>query len=97
MLSSGFVSAVNSNQDLSSTVKPKSLVWRKQVSRLYRKIKPKAVIDNGGSEDTAETLASTYEDAQLAALQQAMFVVFALSIVSLLLSRSLPAQVPQPA
>ncbi len=98
MLSSGFVSAVNSNQDLSSTVKTQiSGVAQTGVQIVSEDQAKQAVIDNGGSEDTAETLASTYEDAQLAALQQAMFVVFALSIVSLLLSRSLPAQVPQPA
>ncbi len=38
-------------------------------------------------------MAQDYADSQISALQQAIFIVFALMVLSLLLSRHLPAEI----
>lgn len=94
MLSSGFVNAVQTNPQLSESVKTQVTANAESGIDIVSKDQAEqAVLDQGASEETAQTLSQTYEDAQLDALREAMFVIFAISILSLLLSRNLPAKV----
>jgi predicted MFS family arabinose efflux permease len=94
LLTSGFVSAVESNSSLSSGAKSKitsqadtgvQIVSQSQVKQY--------VVANGGSQSTAQTVSDLYEQSQIKALKEALFVVFAALILSLLLSKGLPATV----
>ena len=94
MLTSGFTSAVQSSPDLSQGAKNQvtSLaatgVQVVSQDQAYQFVRAK-----GGSTQTAQTLTDTYEQSQLEALKEGLFVVFAVSILSLLLSKNLPSKV----
>lgn len=97
MLTSGFVTTVQTSDSISSEIK--SVVTQETeegVQIISEEQAVEVVLSRGVSEGEAKELARVYEDSQLAALRQAVFVIFALSIVSLLLSRNLPAHVEQP-
>jgi hypothetical protein len=51
------------------------------------------VISQGGSQATANTVSDIYQQSQLTALREAMFVVFAVSILSIVFSKNLPAKI----
>ena len=93
-LGSGFVSAVQSSPDLSpqakSTISERAATGVGIVSQQQAR---QFVIDQGGSEQTAETASNLYQDAQLTALREAMFIVFAVALLSLVLSKNLPKTV----
>lgn len=94
MLTSGFVTAVQTDTSLPAELK--TVITERSQSGLQIVSEAQAeqiVIEEGVSRADADELTATYESAQLAALRQAVFVIFALSIVSLLLSRNLPANI----
>lgn len=94
ILSSGFVSAVQDSPDLSSKAKQQIISTAQHgVQIVSKNDASKAVTDRGGSHETADQVSGIYQDAQLNGLKQAMFIVFAVSILSLLLSRNLPSKV----
>lgn len=93
-LTSGFIGAVQANTQLSDEVKTRvGELSQAGVGIVSDAQARQIVLDNGGSEATAEVLATTYKTQQLAALRESLFVIFALSVLSLLLSRHLPARV----
>lgn len=51
------------------------------------------IIDNGGSESTAQTVAGLYQESQLSSLRVGMFFVFACLLGSFVLSKQLPSKV----
>jgi MFS family permease len=94
VLTSGFVSAIQSSPDLTSQAKNQIVSQTDQgVQIVSKSTAEQTVIDHGGSPETAQSVADTYQESQLSALKQAMFIVFAVSILSLLLSRNLPSQI----
>lgn len=94
MLTSGFVSAVQSSPDISSTAKHEiSKMADTGVQVVTQSQAKNYVLQKGGSPTAAKTISDTYRDAQIKALKQGLFVVFALSILSLLLSRNLPVKI----
>lgn len=94
MLTSGFTSAVQSSPDLSDNAKVQVANQTSEGVQIVSASQAEQyVIKNGGSPQTAQTIATIYEDSQLQALKEGLFVVFAVSIFSLLLSRNLPAKV----
>ena len=93
-LATGFSSSVIANSTLSTDVKNKvTTATSEGIDIVTAKQAEEIVIKQGGSQEEAKTLASSYQESQLTALRQAVFTVFALSIVALLLSRKLPATV----
>lgn len=95
MLTSGFTSAVQNSNSLSSSDKQAitaksetgvQIVSQKQVQQY--------VVDQGGSQSTAKTVSNIYADSQIKALKQALFVVFVVAFLSFILSRNLPKTVP---
>jgi len=89
-LTSGFVTAVSQ-----STVSPEMKeAITAQASTGVGIVSPseaKAMLmDNGASESTASEVANLYLSSQVDALRTAMFAVFAISLISLVVSRNLP-------
>jgi MFS family permease len=90
-LTSGFTAAIQNNPDLSSQTKNTittqtaggvGIYSGEQVNQL--------VIDNGGSQATAQTITETYQNSQLESLRISMFFVFILLLISLVFSRNIP-------
>jgi predicted MFS family arabinose efflux permease len=93
-LTSGFTQAVQNSSNLSASAKSAiidqsqdgvQIVSQSQVSDY--------VTSHGGSKQTAGTVAGLYESAQLDSLREALFLVFAVALLSLVLARHLPEKV----
>ncbi|HSW85386.1 MAG TPA: MFS transporter [Candidatus Saccharimonadales bacterium] len=94
MLTSGFTSAIQNNTSLSTSTKNKITSTSQNGVQIVSKSEAEQlVIQNGGSQSTADTVANVYQNSQLEALRDSMFVVFAFSIMALFLSRNLPSKV----
>jgi MFS family permease len=92
LLTSGFVSAVQTSSDLSQNVKNQIVDQSKSGVQIVSQSQAEQyVIKAGGSTSTASTVAGLYQDSQIKALKDALFVVFVVSILSILFSRSLPS------
>ncbi|MAP62898.1 MAG: MFS transporter [Microbacterium sp.] len=94
LLAGGFTTAVSENTGISAEQQALvttaiegavPIVSQDEAERLVR--------EGGGSAEVAAEVAQDYADSQIEALQQAIFIVFALLVISLLLSRNLPARV----
>ncbi|GAA1943063.1 MFS transporter [Microbacterium aquimaris] len=94
LLAGGFTTAVSENTGISAEQQAQvttaiegavPIVSPDEAERLVR--------EGGGSAEVAAEVAQDYADSQIEALQQAIFIVFALLVISLLLSRNLPAKV----
>lgn len=94
VLTTGFTSGVMNSNNLSADAKQTitqqaetgvAIVSKEQANQL--------LLDNGATTDTANEVASVYQDAQITSLQNTMFVVFAVGVLSLLLSTNLPTTV----
>lgn len=93
-LTSGFISAVQSSPDLSSNQKTQiSAKAEKGVGVVSADQANQYVLDNGGNQQTANTLTGLYQDSQVKALKEGMFFVFVAAILSLALARNLPSKV----
>ncbi len=55
-----------------------------------------ALLDAGATPDVAAEVAQIHADAQVEALRQALFLVFAITVLGLMLARGLPATIPVP-
>ncbi|MEV8267660.1 MFS transporter [Microbacterium sp. NPDC076911] len=97
MMTSGFGSAVTSSDTLSedvilqvteNTAKGAPIISQKQAEQ--------AMLDAGSTAEQATEVAQIYADAQVESLQQSLFIVFALTLFALLLSRGLPSQIAVP-
>lgn len=95
MLASGFVSSIQSNPDLNQNQKDQiSSASQTGVQIVSQNQAYDIVINHGGSPQTATTTSQVYEDSQISALRDALFIVFAISLLSLLFSKNLPATIP---
>ncbi|WP_353807167.1 MFS transporter [Agromyces sp. SYSU T00194] len=94
LLGSGLISAVDANADISHEERTRVIASVEAgVPVISQERAEQLVLDAGGSEDLAASIAQDYADSQLEALRQAIFIVFALLVLSLFLSRNLPAEV----
>ncbi len=93
-LTSGFVSAIQTSSELSQDAKT-AIVQQAEggVGIVSEAQAEEYVIDNGGSQATAESVANIYQDTQLDSLRMSAFVIFASLIGSLVFSRNLPITV----
>jgi MFS family permease len=93
-LTSGFVSAVQANPDLSDKAKTTIAAQASTGVQIVSQDQAKQyVVKQGGSEQTAQTVANIYQDSQIKALKEALFVVFTVSLLSFIFSRNLPPTV----
>ncbi|AZZ83243.1 MFS transporter [Gordonia alkanivorans] len=95
LLSSGFLSTVGDTESLSATEQQQivSTVDDAGVPIISADQARTLVLDSGGSESAAQAVSEAYADAQVAAIQQALFIVFVLLVLALLFSRNLPNRV----
>lgn len=90
-LTTGFTSAVQSSPDLSSVAK--TAITQQASSGVGIVSKNQAtqyVIANGGSQQTADTVAELYQDSQVNSLRYATFFVFVCLLLSIFWSKNLP-------
>jgi MFS family permease len=93
-LTSGFTSVVQSSPGLSSQAKSRISQQTETGVQIVSQSQAKDyVIKQGGNQATANTVANLYQESQIKSLKQSLFVVFAVSIISLIFSRNLPALV----
>ncbi|MDV6311653.1 MFS transporter [Gordonia amicalis] len=95
LLSSGFVSAVDDTDSLPASEQQQivSTVDDSGVPIISADQARTMVLDTGGSEASAQAVSDAYADAQIAAIQQALFIVFVLLVLALLFSRHLPNRI----
>jgi MFS family permease len=94
LLTSGFASAVQSSTDLSQSDKTQITSKADKGVPIVSQAQAKSyVIDVGGSPAVAQTTSDIYQQSQINALREALFVVFAVGILSIIFSRHLPATV----
>jgi MFS family permease len=98
LLTSGFGAAVQGSDSLPDDVKRQvaeatasgaPIISQQQAEQL--------VLDAGGTAQVANEVAGVYADAQVESLRQALFLVFALTLIAIVLARGLPATIPVPA
>jgi MFS family permease len=90
-LTSGFISSVQASNNLSASEKSSiTTQTSKGVGIVTQNQAYQAVIDNGGNAQTAQTVSALYQQSQITALKDGLFIVFAAAVISLLLSSNLP-------
>ncbi len=94
LLTSGFTAAIQDNPNIPSNTKASITSQTATGVQIVSQAQAEqAVIDNGGDAAEASEVAQTYENSQITALKEGLFVVFAVTILSLLASRNLPKTV----
>ncbi|MFH8249542.1 MFS transporter [Microbacterium sp. B2969] len=94
LLASGFASAVAHNATIDDDTRAQVNTALEQGVPIISEDQAKQIVlDAGGSEEVATAVAQDYADSQVDALKQALFIVFGLLVLSLMLSRNLPAEV----
>jgi MFS family permease len=94
LLASGFSAAVASNATIEPDARAQVQEYLEQgVPIISQSEAEDLVIEAGGSPEVAASIAQDYADSQVDALKQALFIVFGLLALSLMLSRNLPAEV----
>ncbi|WP_345803334.1 MFS transporter [Microbacterium sp. AZCO] len=94
LLASGFGAAVAQNATIDANTRTQVNEYLEQGVPIISQEQAKdLVVKAGGSEEVATAVAQDYADSQVEALKQALFIVFGLLVLSLMLSRNLPAEV----
>ncbi|WP_439591726.1 MFS transporter [Microbacterium sp.] len=97
LLTGGFATAVQASTSIPADVQQQVIAaTEKGAPILSQQQAEKALTDAGATADVAADVAQTYADAQVESLRQSLFLVFALTVIGLLLSRGLPASVAAP-
>ncbi|WP_019180470.1 MFS transporter [Microbacterium yannicii] len=97
MLTSGFTAAVAQSETLPDDVRDQVVFATSTGAPILSQQQVEEVMtDAGAAPAAAEEVAQTYADAQVESLQQSLFLVFALTILGLLLARGLPSRLPDP-
>jgi MFS family permease len=98
MLTSGFTGIVAQSDTLPEDVRDRVVAATSTGAPILSQQQVEdAMTDAGASPAAAEEVAQSYAEAQVESLQQALFLVFALTILGLLLARGLPSSLPDPA
>jgi hypothetical protein len=93
-LASGFVDAVQDDPQLSAEAESEIVAQTDQGLEIVSQERAEEfVLEQGGSAETAVALGELYQEAQLDALRQGLFLVFAIAVLSLVLARNLPKEV----
>lgn len=95
LLASGFSTAVNQNATITTTERQAVVtsVNERGVPIISQAQAEQLVLAAGASPEAATAIATDYATSQVDALKRAIFIVFALMVLSLLLSRNLPAEI----
>jgi len=94
-LTSGFTNAIDASSLPASAKTTIASQTSEGVAIVSQNQAKQYVVNQGGSQATADTVASIYNDSQINALRQALFIIFAVTLLSLLLSTNLPNSLSQ--
>lgn len=98
LMTSGFGTAVTASTSLPDDIKQQVVAATADGAPIISQQQAEqAVLDAGGSQQVATEVAQTYADTQVQSLRQSLFLVFALTLIGIVLARGLPATVPVPA
>lgn len=98
LLTSGFGASLQASDTLSDDVKAQvAQTTSTGAPIISQEQAEQAVLDAGGSQEAATEVAQIYADSQVESLRQALFLVFALTLIGIVLARGLPATIPVPA
>lgn len=98
LLTGGFGTAIQASTTLSDDVKAQVAEGTSGGAPIISQEQAEqAVLDAGGSPEVATEVAQTYADTQVQSLRQALFLVFALTLIAIVLARGLPSTIPVPA
>jgi MFS family permease len=98
LLTSGFGAAVQGSTTLSADVKQQVAEATASGAPIISQAQAEqAVRDAGAGEAAAVEIGQVYADTQVESLRQALFLVFALTLIAIVLARGLPATIPVPA
>lgn len=98
LLTGGFGTAIQASTTLSDDVKQQVAEGTASGAPIISQQQAEqAVLDAGGSQEAATEIAQTYADTQVESLRQSLFLVFALTLLGIVLARGLPATIPVPA
>lgn len=93
-LTSGFTSAVQASPDLNSEAKNAiTLQAQNGIGIVSKQQAEQYVIDNGGSEATAQEVSDIYQNSQLESLRVGLFFVLICLLGSFVLSKQLPSKI----
>lgn len=94
-LTSGFVGAIEDSATLSAEAKS-SIAAKAEtgVGIVSQAQAEQLVLDNGGTQEEATEIASTYTESQLTSLRISVFFIFAALVLSWFFSRNLPTATP---
>lgn len=94
LLTSGFQSAIQTSSLLTSDQKAFISTQTKDgVQIVSNSAVQQSVLQHGGTPSTAQTVANLYDQSQIRALKSALFIVFVIGVLALILSRNLPRDV----
>jgi MFS family permease len=97
LLTSGFGTAVQASEAIPDDVKQQVAEATSAGAPIISRAQAEtALLDAGVAPDAADEIATLYADEQLGALRQALFLVFALTLIAIVLARGLPATIPVP-
>lgn len=98
LMTAGFGSAVSASTTLDDDIKSQVIEATADGAPIISQEQAEqAVLDAGASQEVATEVAQTYADTQVQSLRQSLFLVFALTLIGIVLARGLPSTIPVPA
>jgi Na+/melibiose symporter-like transporter len=98
LLTSGFTGALQQSETLPDDIRDQVVaVASKGAPIISQQQAEELLTDAGADPDSATEIAQLYADTQVASLRQSLFLVFALTVLGLMLSTGLPSRIPEPA
>jgi Na+/melibiose symporter-like transporter len=97
LLTSGFTSAVQQSSAIDDSVRSEVVAAASKGAPIVSQQQAEKLLTDAGLDSASATeVAQLYADTQVESLRQALFFVFALTLLGLLLSSGLPAKLPVP-
>lgn len=97
LLTSGFTTAVQQSPAISDSVRAEVVAAASKGAPIVSQQQAETLLTNAGVDSADATeIAGLYAETQVQSLRQALFTVFALTLLGLLLSSGLPATIPVP-
>ncbi|QKJ20916.1 MFS transporter [Microbacterium hominis] len=97
LLTTGFTATVAESEQLTDEVRAGVVAATETGAPIISQQQAQdALTAAGAGPDEAAAIAQLYADAQLESLRQALFIVFAITVVGLMLARGLPTSIPVP-
>ncbi|MFC8680711.1 MFS transporter [Microbacterium ureisolvens] len=98
LLTSSFTAAVQQSESLPTDIRDQVVAVASKGAPIISQDQAEQILQDAGADDeSAAEIAQLYADTQVESLRQSLFLVFALTVLGLLLSAGLPSRIPEPA